>query len=170
MPRPGSCTPGKETRYPLYRRLDEPQGRSGRVRKISPTPGFDPRTVQPSSEYLYRMSYPGPPTNVSYHLQCAAFTSQLNVPRGSKLKTQPVGRNAIFHPYLSFLAGWFWVAVLWMRYYSTVRSVSSLARADRIYLTRHPMAVFGALSQIMGKHFGQLTFLFECTTEGTAGT
>ena len=24
-----------------------PQGRCGRVRKISPTPGFDPRTVQP---------------------------------------------------------------------------------------------------------------------------
>jgi hypothetical protein len=39
--------PGKETRYPLYRRLGGSQGRSGRVRKISPTPRFDPRTVQP---------------------------------------------------------------------------------------------------------------------------
>jgi len=38
--------PGK-TRYPLYRRLGGHQGRSGGVRKISPTPGFDPRTVQP---------------------------------------------------------------------------------------------------------------------------
>ena len=36
-----------KTRYPLYRRLSGPQGRSGRVRKISPTSGFDPRTVQP---------------------------------------------------------------------------------------------------------------------------
>ena len=35
------------TRYPLYRRLGGPQGRSGRVRKISPPPVFDPRTVQP---------------------------------------------------------------------------------------------------------------------------
>ena len=35
------------TRYPLYRRLGGPQGRSGQVRKISPPPGFDPRTVQP---------------------------------------------------------------------------------------------------------------------------
>ena len=34
-------------RYPLYRRLGGPQGRSGRVRKISLLPGFDPRTVQP---------------------------------------------------------------------------------------------------------------------------
>ena len=38
--------PGK-TRYPLYRRLGGPQGRSGRVRKIFPPPGFYPRTVQP---------------------------------------------------------------------------------------------------------------------------
>ena len=44
-PRP-LFTPGK-TRYPLYRRLGGPQGRSGQVRKISPPPGFDPRTVQP---------------------------------------------------------------------------------------------------------------------------
>ena len=38
--------PGK-SRYALYKRLGGPQGRSGRVRKISPPPGFDPRTVQP---------------------------------------------------------------------------------------------------------------------------
>ena len=38
--------PGK-TRYPFYRRLGGPQGRSGQVRKISPPPVFDPRTVQP---------------------------------------------------------------------------------------------------------------------------
>jgi len=38
--------PPRKTRYPLYRRLGGPQGRCGRVRKISPPPGFDPRTVQ----------------------------------------------------------------------------------------------------------------------------
>ena len=43
---PAALPPGK-TRYPLYRRLDVPQGRSGRVRKISPPPWFDPWTVQP---------------------------------------------------------------------------------------------------------------------------
>ena len=43
-----SLPPGK-TRYPLYRRLGGPQGRSGQVRKISPPPGFDPRTVQPKT-------------------------------------------------------------------------------------------------------------------------
>ena len=44
-PRPGRFTPGK-TRNPLYRRLGAPQGRSGRVLKISAPPGFDPRTAQ----------------------------------------------------------------------------------------------------------------------------
>jgi len=38
----------ERAQYPLYRRLGGPQGRSGRVRKISPPPtGFDSRTVQP---------------------------------------------------------------------------------------------------------------------------
>ena len=47
-PRPGLFTPPprKKTRYPLYRRLGGPQCRSGHG-KISPPPGFDPRTVQP---------------------------------------------------------------------------------------------------------------------------
>ena len=43
---PTALPPGK-TRYPLYRRLGGPQGRSGRVRKISPpAQGLDPRNVQ----------------------------------------------------------------------------------------------------------------------------
>ena len=46
-PRPGRFTPGKQRRYPLHRRLGRPQGRSRRIRKLSPPPGFDPRTVQP---------------------------------------------------------------------------------------------------------------------------
>jgi len=43
---PAALPPGK-TQYPLYWRLRGPQGGSGRVRKISPPPGFDHRTVQP---------------------------------------------------------------------------------------------------------------------------
>jgi hypothetical protein len=34
--RPGRTLPPGKTRYPLYRRLGGPQGRSGQVRKISP--------------------------------------------------------------------------------------------------------------------------------------
>ena len=45
--RPGRSLPPGKTRYPLYRRLIGPQGRSGQVRIISPLPGFDPKAVQP---------------------------------------------------------------------------------------------------------------------------
>ena len=45
-PRIGRFSPCKQTRYPLYRRLGGSQAPSGRVRKISPSPGFDIRTVQ----------------------------------------------------------------------------------------------------------------------------
>ena len=34
-----------------------PQGRSGRAENLTP-PGFDPRTVQPVAQSLYRLSYP----------------------------------------------------------------------------------------------------------------
>ena len=43
---PAALPPGK-TRYPLYRRLSGLQGRSERMRKMSPPPGFDPRIVMP---------------------------------------------------------------------------------------------------------------------------
>jgi hypothetical protein len=49
MPHPSHFTSRKETQYPFYRRLGGPQGRSGRVLKISPPPGFDLRTVQPEA-------------------------------------------------------------------------------------------------------------------------
>jgi len=49
--RPGRSLPPGKTRYPLCRRLGEPQDRSGQVRKISPPPGFDPRTVQPVTSH-----------------------------------------------------------------------------------------------------------------------
>jgi hypothetical protein len=49
---PAALAPGK-TRYPLYRRLGGPQGWSGHAQKISPPPGFDPWTVQPTvSHYI----------------------------------------------------------------------------------------------------------------------
>jgi hypothetical protein len=51
--------PGK-TRYPLYMWLGGPQSRSGRVRKISPQPGFDNRTVQPVSSRYTEYAMPAP--------------------------------------------------------------------------------------------------------------
>jgi hypothetical protein len=42
--------PGK-TRYQLYKRLGGHQGQCGEVRKISPPPGLDLRTVQPVASH-----------------------------------------------------------------------------------------------------------------------
>ena len=44
-PRSGPFSPRKETRQPIYRKLGGPQGRYGRMRKISPPPVFDPQNV-----------------------------------------------------------------------------------------------------------------------------
>ena len=59
--RPGSSlSPGK-TRYPLYRRLGGPQGRSGQVRKISPPTGIRSPDRPVRSQSLYWLSYRSPP-------------------------------------------------------------------------------------------------------------
>jgi len=52
---------GKGSRCPLYRRLVEPQGQSGRVRKISPSTGIRSPDRPARSESLYRQRYPRPP-------------------------------------------------------------------------------------------------------------
>jgi hypothetical protein len=66
---PTALPPG-ETRYPLYRRLGWPQIRSEQVRKILPPPVFDPRTVHPRSESLYRLSYPGSSLHFFTYTNC----------------------------------------------------------------------------------------------------
>ena len=44
--RPGRTLPPAKTRYPFYRRLDGPQGRSGRAENLVPTE-IRSRTVRP---------------------------------------------------------------------------------------------------------------------------
>jgi hypothetical protein len=52
-----SLLPGK-TRYPLYRRLSGPQGRSRQVRKISPPTGIRSPDRPARSQSLYQLRYP----------------------------------------------------------------------------------------------------------------
>jgi hypothetical protein len=62
-----AALPPEKSRYPLYGRLVGPQGRSGRVRKISHPPRFDLWTVQARSEWPYRLRYRGsPPITLTY--------------------------------------------------------------------------------------------------------
>jgi hypothetical protein len=56
---PEALPPGK-TQYPSNRRLRGPQGRSGRVRKISPLTTIRSPDRPVRSESLYRLSYPDP--------------------------------------------------------------------------------------------------------------
>jgi len=55
-PRPHFIHPGK-TRYPLYRRLGGPKGRSGRAENLVLTE-IRSRTVQCVAQSLYQLSYP----------------------------------------------------------------------------------------------------------------
>ena len=71
---PAALRPVK-TRYPLYRRLGGLQGRSGLVRKISPSAPTGTRSPDrpASSESLYWLSYPAhmflyPLENICFHL------------------------------------------------------------------------------------------------------
>jgi len=53
--RPGRSLPPGKTRYPLYRRLGGPQGRSGQVQKISPPTGIRFPDRPARSQSLYRL-------------------------------------------------------------------------------------------------------------------
>ena len=50
--------PGPFTQYLLYKRLGGPYGRSERVHKISPSPWFDPRTIQPVASHYTNYAIP----------------------------------------------------------------------------------------------------------------
>ena len=56
---PAVLPPGK-TRYPLYKGLCGPQGRFGQAQKISPPPGFDPRSVHPVASRYTDNAIPTP--------------------------------------------------------------------------------------------------------------
>jgi hypothetical protein len=88
--------------------LVRPRGRSGRVRKISPSPEFDPRTIQPVSESLYRQSYPGPNIlckplqviNITYYLFSTRLVFPLRVSvRPTSDMTCKIKKTRIRHSY-----------------------------------------------------------------------
>ena len=58
--RPGRTLPPRKTRYPFYRRLGGPQGRSGRAENLVPT-GIRSRTIQPIAQSLYSWQPPSGP-------------------------------------------------------------------------------------------------------------
>jgi len=75
---PAALPPGK-TPYVWYRRLGGPEGRSGRVRKMSPPPAFGPRTVQPN--LIIRMEIYFPATSEKFNFQCGKKSRELKIVR-----------------------------------------------------------------------------------------
>jgi len=87
---PAALTPWK-TRYPLYRRLGEPQGRCWPVRKISPPPGFDPGHFESCAVFNISLQLPPvcllPPFFPFLHLACRLATWQLD-PGGQSARSK----------------------------------------------------------------------------------
>jgi hypothetical protein len=58
----------RNSQYALYKKPGGPQGRSGRVRKISLPTGFDPQTVQPAPSRYIEYAIPAPFSNfIDFH-------------------------------------------------------------------------------------------------------
>jgi hypothetical protein len=100
---PAALFPGK-TRYPLYRRLGRLQGRSGRVRKISPLPRFDLQNVQPVASRYTDCAIPArqmptctQPKAVKEFVSNKRTThkEETALPRGACRGQQPIRLNSI---------------------------------------------------------------------------
>jgi hypothetical protein len=124
-----SLPPGK-TRYPLCRRLSGSKGRSGQVRKISPLPGFDPRTLQPvASRYT---DYATWPTGEHVQWLCLDCVMSFGVVKGIQWSSVP--HYIIFPTHFQGKAYWINLLVhsvrslLWIRY----RIVFPLLYCNRI--------------------------------------
>jgi len=100
--RPGRSFPSGRTRYSLYRRLGGPQGRSRQVQKISPPPGFDPRTGPARSQSLYRLSY-----SVHFHL----IVNQKNIPWYKNTNSTKI-RHLTLYNHAVYVSSFHWSSAL----------------------------------------------------------
>jgi len=88
--RPGRILPPGKTRYPLYRRLGGPQGRSGRAENL--VPHRDSIPDRPArSQSLYRLSYPARHIYVCIYIYVFIYISIYSNHRCAQYKLQSLG-------------------------------------------------------------------------------
>ena len=100
-PHPGRFCTGKETHYTFYRRLGEPQDRSGRQGNSRPPPGFDPRTVQSVANRYTDHGIPAPISLQATDRASACFCSY-NM-HSSDMLTSSALKKALYHSFYSNL-------------------------------------------------------------------
>jgi len=125
--RPSRTLPPGKTRYPFYRRLGGPQGRSGRAENLVPT-GIRSRTVQLVAQSLYRLSYPARLNCTALILIKTNLIINLPIPLAARSKAWFYGR-LLARIAGSNPAGCMDVCLLWML--GVVRK-RSLWRTDRL--------------------------------------
>ena len=89
VPRPGRCAP-VNTLCPLYRRLNGPRDRFGRIRKIFPPPGLEPWIVQPVAIALSRQPVLFCTDVETSHFKVGAYTGERDVEEKLETKWQEV--------------------------------------------------------------------------------
>jgi hypothetical protein len=103
--RPGDrFAPGEETWYPMYRGLGGSQGLAGRLRNISPPPGFDSRIIHPVA--IHCTDYAIPAHTVffySTYICFSLFSQGFSWPVRSKSKQslRPIVTHQYFAAHLS---------------------------------------------------------------------
>ena len=108
--------PGK-TRYPLYRRLGGPQGRTGQVGKISPPPGFDPRTVQPVAS---RYTHWATPAQSRFHNTEPEYCLVSNTGYSSQNKTKTTQQiSALYYAHCGTYGSLIYTTNVWWRQFSS---------------------------------------------------
>jgi len=133
--------PGKEIWYPLCRRKCGSHGRSGRVGKISPPPGLEPRTVQSVASRKTDYGIPGWSSErlmVMFSYKPSFEHSKWEWIRLPNKK--PHGRNTHYMP--SALYGWLWR-------FTTAKTTESTDQNSGTILNRHKNGIWsGQMSDV----------------------
>jgi hypothetical protein len=124
--RPDRTLPPGKNRYPFYRRLGGPQGRSGRTENLVPT-GIRSRTVQPvvsrCTDWATRPTYSYVVTSIVHRVNILSFTpwsSKLPLPSiisSRKVYTFPTSLQALL-----FVSLYLWISgfLFWSLHKSNV--------------------------------------------------